>query len=272
MLSAVAKRLQDSVRSNDVVVRFGGDEFVILLQGVRDSAVALHLAEKIRSVLTQALNLNGQEFVVTCSIGVAIAPLHGHSAEELLQNADAAMYEAKASGKNGVRLWDSSLSNQSTARFSMEADLRHAIERGELQIHYQPIIELASRKTVGMEALLRWLHPVHGFISPVEFIPVAEDSGLILEIGEWVMREAFSQVAQWNRDFGELFIAVNVSARQFRSPHFVSRTEELAQASGLARALITLEVTESMVMAHTAEAVRIMHELVNCGFGLRAIQ
>jgi EAL domain-containing protein (putative c-di-GMP-specific phosphodiesterase class I) len=206
--------------------------------------------------------------VVTCSIGVAMSPLHGRNAEELLQNADAAMYHAKSGGKDGVRLWDTSMSDQSSARFSMEADLRHAIDRRELEIHYQPIIDLTSRRPVGMEALLRWKHPVQGYISPMVFIPVAEESGLILHIGEWVMTEAFRQVAEWSADFGPLSIAVNVSARQFRSADFTARTDRIARDSGLARDQIELELTESMVMGHTAEAVRIMHELVDCGFKL----
>jgi diguanylate cyclase (GGDEF)-like protein len=268
LLTRVAERIQASVRANDLVVRFGGDEFVVLLQHVRDSATALMLAEKLREVLTQPLELNRHEFVVTCSIGVALSPLHGNTAEELLQNADAAMYYAKVAGKNGVRLWENAMSAQSTARFSMESDLRHAIERNELEVHYQPIIHLGSGRAVGMEALLRWKHPTQGFISPVEFIPVAEDSGLILSIGEWVMEEAFRQVAEWSREFGPLFIAVNVSARQFRNPAFVNRTREIAHASGLPLAQIELELTESMVMGHTGEATRIMHELVECGFGL----
>jgi diguanylate cyclase (GGDEF)-like protein len=268
LLTRVAERIQSSVRANDLVVRFGGDEFVVLLQHVRDSATALMLAEKLREVLTQPLELNRHEFVVTCSIGVALSPLHGNTAEELLQNADAAMYHAKVAGKNGVRLWENAMSAQSTARFSMESDLRHAIERNELEVHYQPIIQLDSGRAVGMEALLRWKHPTQGFISPVEFIPVAEDSGLILSIGEWVMEETFRQVAEWSREFGPLFIAVNVSARQFRNPAFVSRTREIAHASGLPLAQIELELTESMVMGHTGEATRIMHELVECGFGL----
>lgn len=268
LLTRVAERIQTSVRANDLVVRFGGDEFVVLLQHVRDSATALMLAEKLREVLTQPLELNRHEFVVTCSIGVALSPLHGNTAEELLQNADAAMYHAKVAGKNGVRLWENAMSAQSTARFSMESDLRHAIERNELEVHYQPIIHLGSGRAVGMEALLRWKHPTQGFISPVEFIPVAEDSGLILSIGEWVMEEAFRQVAEWSREFGPLFIAVNVSARQFRNPAFVNRTREIAHASGLPLAQIELELTESMVMGHTGEATRIMHELVECGFGL----
>lgn len=268
LLTRVAERIQASVRANDLVVRFGGDEFVVLLQHVRDSATALMLAEKLREVLTQPLELNRHEFVVTCSIGVALSPLHGNTAEELLQNADAAMYHAKVAGKNGVRLWENAMSAQSTARFSMESDLRHAIERNELEVHYQPIIHLGSGRAVGMEALLRWKHPTQGFISPVEFIPVAEDSGLILSIGEWVMEEAFRQVAEWSREFGPLFIAVNVSARQFRNPAFVNRTREIAHASGLPLAQIELELTESMVMGHTGEATRIMHELVECGFGL----
>ncbi|RZU38130.1 diguanylate cyclase (GGDEF)-like protein [Fluviicoccus keumensis] len=268
LLTEVAMRLQGAVRSNDIVVRFGGDEFVVLLQNVRETALALQLAEKLREILTRPLRLNNQEFVVTCSIGVAVAPLHGRSAEELLQNADAAMYHAKSGGKDGVRLWETTMSDQSTARFSMEADLRHAIDRNELEIHYQPIVDLASQKPVGMEALLRWKHPIQGYVSPMVFIPVAEESGLILQIGEWVMMEAFRQVAAWSADFGPLSIAVNVSARQFRSPNFTARADQIARDSGLNRDQIELELTESMVMGHTAEAVRIMHELVDCGFKL----
>ncbi len=268
LLTAVAERLRGAVRSNDVVVRFGGDEFVVLLQNIRDTVIALQLAEKLRETVTSPLMLGGQEFVVTCSIGVAVSPLHGKTAEELLQNADAAMYHAKSGGKDGVRLWENAMSDQSTARFSMESDLRHAIPRQELEVHYQPIVDLGTGRALGMEALLRWKHPIQGFVSPAEFIPVAEDSGLILQIGEWVMQEAFRQVAAWTADFGPLFIAVNVSARQFRNPAFVSRTAQIARECGLPPEQIELELTESMVMGHTGEAVRIMHELSDQGFSL----
>ncbi|NMG77377.1 putative bifunctional diguanylate cyclase/phosphodiesterase [Aromatoleum diolicum] len=268
LLVAVAERLLACVRAHDMVVRFGGDEFVVLLDRIGDSAQAQRLGEKLLETIVRPFDLADACFYVTCSIGVAVAPEHAANFDELLRKSDAAMYVAKAAGKNAVRLWEPSISDESSARFMLELDLRKALAHGELAMHYQPIVALDTGRIAGMEALMRWHHPTRGFVSPAEFIPIAEDTGLILELGEWAMREAFSQAAQWNARFGPLFVAVNVSGRQFRDREFASKAESIARASGLARDMSELEVTESIIMGHTEEAVHLLEDLSARGFAL----
>ena len=268
LLVLVAGRLSAAVRPHDMVVRFGGDEFVILLESAGDPAQAQYRAEELLEVISRPYRLAGRDFFVTCSIGLAIAPEHAGNFDDLLQKADAAMYVAKANGKNGLRLWEPAISIESSRRFGLDADLRQALERGELALHYQPIVSLASGRVAGMEALMRWRHPVHGFVAPAEFIPITEDNGQILVLGEWALHTAFKQAALWNERFGPLFVAVNVSGRQFREPGFVALVESIASASGLARNMCELEVTESVVMGHGAEVVGILDELSGHGFSL----
>ena len=268
LLIVVAERLSASVRTHDMVVRFGGDEFVVLLEHVRDLAQAQRRANELLEAVTQPFKLADRDFFITCSIGVAMTPEHSENFDELLQKADAAMYVAKNAGKNGVRLWEPSISKESTTRFELEADLHQALEKGELEMHYQPIVNLATGHIAGMEALMRWRHPARGFISPTEFIPVAEDSGLIIILGEWAMRTAFSQTKKWNERYGPLFVAVNVSGIQFRDREFAGKVEAIARISGLARDMCELEVTESVVMGNSGEAVRILDQLSTYGFSL----
>ncbi|BAL24435.1 bifunctional diguanylate cyclase/phosphodiesterase [Azoarcus sp. KH32C] len=268
VLIAVAERLSGSVRAHDMVVRFGGDEFVVLLDRVGDESHASRIASKLLQAVTEPMAVGGQDFFVTCSIGVALAPVHSETFEALLQKADAAMYAAKSSGKNAVRVWEPAISYQTTSRFALESDLRQALARGEIELHYQPIVELATQHVAGVEALMRWRHPTRGFVPPTEFIPIAEDSGLIMELGEWAMRTGFSQVAAWNQRFGPLFVAVNVSGRQFRDPAFPRVAERIAHASGLAREMSELEVTESIIMEHSSEAVGMLEDLSTRGFSL----
>jgi diguanylate cyclase (GGDEF)-like protein len=268
LLVAVAERLLGSVRAHDMVVRFGGDEFVVLLDRIGDTAQALRLAQKLLETVVRPFDINGTPFCVTCSIGVAVAPEHAGTFDELLRKSDAAMYVAKAGGKNAVHLWEPSISDESSTRFLLESDLRQALARSELAMHYQPVVMLDTGRVAGMEALMRWRHPTRGFVSPAEFIPIAEDTGLILELGEWALREAFAQAARWNAQFGPLFMAVNVSGRQFRDHDFGSKAEAIARASGLAREMSELEVTESIIMSHTAEAVRLLEDLSARGFAL----
>ena len=268
LLIVVAQRLSAAVRPHDMVVRFGGDEFVVVLDHLPDVDQALRRAHKLLEVVTEPFKLTEREFFVTCSIGAAMTPEHAANFDELLQKADAAMYVAKNAGKNGVKLWEPSMSSESSTRFELETDLHLALDRGEIEMHYQPIVSLTTGHLVGMEALMRWHHPARGWISPAVFIPIAEDSGLILSLGEWAMRTAFHQTAQWNAQFDPLFVAVNVSGRQFREPLFAARSENIAQASGLAHKLCELEVTESVVMGHSSEAARVLDELSKYGFTL----
>jgi diguanylate cyclase (GGDEF)-like protein len=268
LLIAIARRLSDGLRAHDMVVRFGGDEFVVLLDRIGDATHALRLAQKLLDTVTVPMHLADHNFSVTCSIGVALAPQQASDFDELLKKADAAMYAAKNAGKNSFRLWEPSMSESTSSRFAIEADLRQAIELHEFEMHYQPVLEIATGRVVGMEALMRWRHPIRGYVSPSEFIPVAEDTGLILQLGDWGMRTAFSQCAAWNARFGPLFVAVNVSARQFREQGFAEKVDAIATASGLDRSLCEIEITESMIMGHTGEAVRLLQDLSNHGFTL----
>lgn len=268
LLLAVAERLTAQVRAHDLVVRFGGDEFVLLLDRIGSREDALRSASKVLAAIMHPLDLGDREFTVTCSIGVALAPEHAGNFDELLQKADSAMYAAKTSGKNAVRLWEEQLSDDSSRRFTLEADLRHAMLRGEIEMHYQPIVELANGRVAGVEALMRWRHPSRGFVSPAEFIPLAEETGLIIELGDWAMRTAFAQGGTWNRRFGPLFVAVNVSGRQFRDHGFAARAQACAVDCGMPIHLAEIELTESVVMGHTCEAVRLLEDLSDRGFSL----
>ena len=268
LLVEVGKRLSASIRTSDMVVRFGGDEFVVLLDNIADLPQAQLGARKLLDAVIQPFKLFDQDFFITCSIGVAMAADPAENFEELLQKADAAMYVAKIAGKNGIRLWEVSMSNESRTRFELEADLHQALSKGEIELHYQPIVVLASGRIAGMEALMRWHHPARGLVAPDVFIPIAEDSGLILSLGEWAMRTAFAQAALWNERFGPLFMAVNVSGRQFREVEFATKSEAIARASGLAHDMCELEVTESVIMGHSGEAARTLDALSTFGFSL----
>lgn len=268
LLIVVANRLSASVRTNDLVVRFGGDEFVILLEHVDDLAQAQRRSNELLEAITQPFKLAERDFFITCSIGVAMSSATSENFDEMLQKADTAMYVAKKAGKNGISLWNPSVSRESRTRFELEADLHLALENNELEMYYQPIVSLATGRIAGMEALMRWRHPARGFVSPTEFIPIAEESGLILRLGEWAMFTAFTQAQKWNAQFGPLFIAVNVSGRQFRDPEFTAKVEAIAQCSGLARDMCELEVTESILMGHGGEAARIIDSLSTCGFSM----
>jgi diguanylate cyclase (GGDEF)-like protein len=268
LLVGVAERLQSVLRTRDLVVRLGGDEFCVLLDNPKQLDVAMGLAGKILAILSTPFNCENHEFIVGASIGVAMMPEHVSHFDELLSCADAAMYAAKALGKNNVQVWTPEMSERTAQRFSIESGLRHAIENGELEVFYQPIMALSTGHIAGMEALLRWKHPELGFVSPIEFIPVAEESQLIVSIGEWVLRQACLQAKIWAHDFGQLFIAVNVSARQFREPGFADNVERIVRETGCPPHILELEVTETILMSQTLETMAILEDLSRRGFKL----
>ncbi len=268
LLVSVAERLQSVLRTRDLVVRLGGDEFCVLLDNPKQLDVAMGLAGKILAILSTPFNCENHEFIVGASIGVAMMPEHVSRFDELLSCADAAMYAAKALGKNNVQVWTPEISQRTAQRFTIESGLRHAIDNGELEVFYQPIMALSTGHIAGMEALLRWKHPELGFVSPVEFIPVAEESQLIVSIGEWVLRQACLQAKIWASDFGQLFIAVNVSARQFREPGFADNVERIVQETGCPPHILELEVTETILMSQTLETMVILEDLSSRGFKL----
>ena len=268
VLMATARRLRHALRTDDVLARFGGDEFVVVLQRVRDEQDALTVARKLLDVLALPIHVRGHEFIIEATAGVSMAPHHGSSFDELLKNADSAMSMAKQHGRHTAVLWNTAISQKSRERFNLQADLRLALEAGQIQCDYQPIVRLADGCIVGMEALARWEHPRRGRISPAEFIPLAEDTGLIVPMGLQVMERACAQVRQWHDEFGPLFVAVNVSARQFREGDLARDCLAVCRRTGLPVSQLELEVTESAVMTDRRRALQVMKGLVEQGMRL----
>jgi diguanylate cyclase (GGDEF)-like protein len=268
LLLGVAERLKNAVRTSDMVARFGGDEFAVLLGNPSSIEQVEKIAQKMLVSLGEVFNINEHNFHIGASIGLAVLPDHADTIEELLKYADTAMYQAKNSGKNNVQIWSPELSTTSTKHFEMESGLRKAMMNDEFIIHYQPIIELATEKIVGMEALLRWQHPTLGLIYPAEFIPLAEETGLIIPIGEWVLRSACAATYAWQKRYGNLFIAVNVSAKQFQSVNLPQVITTILSETHLPAECLELEMTEGMLMDHSAATSAKLDEIAKMGVGL----
>jgi diguanylate cyclase (GGDEF)-like protein/PAS domain S-box-containing protein len=253
LLQDLAQRLSGCVRQDDTVARVGGDEFTLLFPGLGRGLDAVRMAQKILKSIAQPFFLDGQELHVTASVGIAIYPEDGKDAEGLMSNADGAMYRAKDLGRNNYQLWTPGMNSRALERMALEGRLRRALDRNEFVVHYQPIIDLATGAIVGMEALLRWQHPERGLVGPDTFIPVAEDSRLIIPIGEWVLGEACRQLRRWHDEgFTRLRIAVNLSARQFQQQDLAKTVEAALLACDLPPQSLELEITESVAM-HSAE-------------------
>jgi diguanylate cyclase (GGDEF)-like protein len=249
LLKSIAGRLLKSVRAADTVSRQGGDEFVVLLSDVTLGEDAAISANRILQAVSQVHNIDDQDLHVTASGGISIYPDDGDNAETLMKNADTAMYQAKAMGRQTYRFFKPAMNEKAVERLSIETDLRRALERHELELHYQPKVDLKTGFTSGAEALLRWNHPTRGWIPPAEFIPIAEECRLILPIGEWVLGEACRQAQLWVAEglsFGT--IAVNVSAVQFREQNFAQRVFAILGQTGMDPKLLELELTESVLM------------------------
>jgi diguanylate cyclase (GGDEF)-like protein len=254
MLVAVAERLAGALRPEDTVARMGGDEFAILIEGLSGSDDARIVAERIQLALSRPIDLGGYEVFTSASIGIVLSSsssLATEHPEHLLRNADMAMYRAKSVGPSNHALFDRAMHRDALARLQLETDLRHALERNEFRLVYQPVISLRTGRIAGAEALLRWQHPERGLVPPADFIPLAEDTGLIVPIGEWVLREACRQVQHWKsldpRDV-PLTLAVNLSIKQFAKPGLDERLAEVLAETGLAPERLALEVTESIVI------------------------
>jgi diguanylate cyclase (GGDEF)-like protein len=271
LLIEVGRRLQTYVREGDTVSRLGGDEFVIVLEGLSSQADEAAnqtkvIAEKIRAALDMPYLLNQHEFHATSSIGISLFYGQNNNTEELLQHADVAMYQAKSAGRNAIRFFDPKMQTILDLRAELEADLRHALIKNQFQLHYQiQVNEL--RHPLGAEVLLRWEHPQRGLVSPSDFIPLAEDSGLIVQIGLWVLQTACAQLKQWQNNplRRDLSLAVNVSAKQFRQADFVSQVQRVLQESGARPAQLKLELTESTVLENVEETISKMHEIKAMG-------
>jgi diguanylate cyclase (GGDEF)-like protein len=270
LLRTVAARMAESMRASDIVARLGGDEFVIVLLDLPGAAEGITPSlERLRAALAQPLQLGDRAIQVTASMGIATFPQDGASADELLMHADAAMYAAKAEGRNGYRFFTGELNARVRRKVELQEGLAHAIERGELGVLYQPQVDLATGRPVGVEALVRWQHPERGLLAPGQFIDFAEDSGHIVALGQWVLRTACRQNAHWQSlGLPPIVVGVNVSAKQFRQADWVRQVEEALRESGLAPRYLELELTESVLMRQPERAIRTLEELAAMGVRL----
>jgi diguanylate cyclase (GGDEF)-like protein/PAS domain S-box-containing protein len=256
LLVAIAARIRQAVRPADTVARLGGDEFTILLETIERPDDAVVAAERIQKLVAAPFTLRGSEIFITVSIGIAASAPHYQSADELLRDADIAMYRAKANGRAGHETFHPGMHNTAVARLQLENDLRRALDRGEIVLHYQPIVRLADSEIVGFEALARWSHPTRGLTYPVEFIGLAEETGLIVPIGLWVLTEACTRMSQWQRSFGrpDLTISVNLSGRQLAHGDFVADVARVLRETALPPGSLCLEITETVLMENSQSA------------------
>jgi diguanylate cyclase (GGDEF)-like protein len=269
LLVEMAARLRSGVRTSDVVARLGGDEFVVLLNEMTQSEQVMAVARNLLSILSKPFELGGHECRLTASIGVARFPHDGADEQSLMKNADIAMYAAKAEGKNDVRFFSRGITNQSIDRLTMETNLRQALERNEFHLHYQPKLDVATGQIAGVEALLRWTHPDLGVLPPMRFIPLAEETGLIVPIGRWVIKTACAQNMAWQREgLPPLSMAVNVSPRQFSDENLLQDVDDALAISGMDAKLLQIEITESMVMLNVERAIKVLDAIRGRGVRL----
>ncbi|ALV42362.1 hypothetical protein AU252_15410 [Pseudarthrobacter sulfonivorans] len=269
ILTQLAARLRPAIRPGDTVGRFGGDEFIVICQNLHATG-ATAVAERLRAAVKEAFTLGGRRIFLNISIGIAPAG-PGDTAETILDAADMAMYQAKNAGGDRIAVRDSRTQAAATARLNLESDLRVALDRNELRLHYQPVIDVKTGTPIGLEALLRWEHPTHGLLQPASFISLAEDSGLIVPIGSWVLNRALQQTQQWRNTLPgakDLTIFVNVSVRQLQDLRFVDAVRDALRATGISPAAVTLEITESVLMDQRELPTAIIQGLHACGVGL----
>jgi diguanylate cyclase (GGDEF)-like protein len=269
LLIEIAKRLTQSVRESDLVSRIGGDEFVILLRKISNVEQVTRVARKILTAVVKPLTIHGQECRVTASIGISLFPSDAQDEESLTKNADAAMYAVKEQGRNNFLFHSQEIKTQSIERLMLETSLRHALERNELLLYYQPKQDLSRGSISGVEALLRWHHPDLGLLQPSRFIPLAEETGLIVPIGKWVLETACAQSMAWQRQgLPAIRIAVNLSPRQFADPNLLVDVGAALEKSGMPPELLELEITESMLMQNVEHAVQVLTAIKSLGITL----
>jgi len=262
LLKIVADRLRELVRETDTIARMGGDEFVVVQAAIADPAEATSLAQQIIASMSEPFDLDGHQAVIGASIGIAVGPSDGLGPETLLRNADLALYRAKGDGRGTLRFFETAMDLQMQTRRIMERDLRKALPGNQFELYYQPVVNLASGDISGFEALIRWNHPDKGLVSPVSFIPLAEETGFIVPLGEWVIRQACATAAQWP---GDLCIAVNISAAQFRNPGLMQVIVGALATSGLQPTRLEIEITETVLLQNRETTLAVLHQLRELG-------
>jgi diguanylate cyclase (GGDEF)-like protein len=268
LIRDVAARLRACVREGDTVARLGGDEFTVLLPDIQQAVDAAKVASKVLEALRMPFALDGRELFLTASLGISVYPDDGRDAETLVKNADAAMYRAKEQGRDRYLLYTPALNATALERLALESSLRKALPNDELLLHYQPIVDVATRRVQGVEALLRWHHPERGLVPPADFIPLAEVTGLILAMGRWVLRTACAQARAWQAVLPGLRMSVNLSPREFQEPGLVGHVTDALADTGLHPHLLQLEITESSAMQNAQAASQTLGELRALGVGL----
>jgi len=277
LLIVIAQRLTECLRPTDIAARFGGDEFIILLENIQDISDPVRIADRVQEKIILPITLNDQEIFITVSIGISLNTTGYEQAEDLLRNADIAMYRAKARGKACYQIFNTEMYLQIVERLQLENDLRRAIERQQLRVYYQPIVSLKTGRITGFEALIRWLHPELGILLPEEFIPTAQENGLIVPIDEWVLREACHQTQQWQEQFKSnsanlseqpLTISVNLCSSRFSQSKLLAHINQVLQSTGLDAQSLKLEITESVIMEKGENATIMLEKLRNLGIKL----
>lgn len=269
LLCEISKRLQNSARESDTVARLGGDEFAILMDNLKDTEDPKIVAQRIVDSMQEPLHIAGHSLSITVSIGIAIYPKDDSDVTVLLTKADTAMYETKSSGRNGYRFYTPGLAMYDSEQMSLEKALRSAVKNNEFVLHYQPKVSLDNGQVIGVEALIRWQHPTRGLLSPIHFIPMAEENGLIVEIGNWVIREACEQHCRWKATgLPPIAMAVNVSALQFRKEGFIETVRSIISETGIDPTYIEIELTESTLMQNVSGVLETLNELKSLGVRL----
>ena len=262
LLRIAGERLRGCVRDGDTVARLGGDEFAVVQTGLTDLTGATRLAQRVVEAMAAPFDLQGHQVMIGASVGVSVAPSDGEDADELLKKADMALYRAKADGRGAFHFFEQAMDEQLQARRALELDLRRALVAGEFQLHYQPLYNLSDERVAGCEALLRWNHPERGMVSPADFIPIAEEIGLIVPLGEWVLRTACAEAAGWP---AHVRLAVNLSPAQFRDRGLVGTVVSALATSGLPAERLELEITESLLLQDNAANMAMLHDLKALG-------